>query len=109
MALEQFKKIKFTQRTASAGTQFKPYYEAIPKKLRIGKDSKAQKGFFSYDEVKKKPEKYHVEVDPSTNEKALYVEKEELKAQYLEFILRTGSLQLISSSYTSSFSASFAR
>tara|TARA_R110000744_G_scaffold113020_2_gene211843 strand:+ start:2514 stop:3971 length:1458 start_codon:yes stop_codon:yes gene_type:complete len=107
MALEQFKQIKFTQRTASAGTQFKPYYEAIPKKLRIGKDSKAQKGFFSYDEVKKKPEKYHVEVDPSTNEKALYVEKEELKAQYLEFILRTGSLQLISSSYTSSFSASF--
>ena len=42
MAFEKFKKIKFTARTASAGTKFKPYYQGISRILKTGGQSKGQ-------------------------------------------------------------------
>ena len=53
----KFKGKRFTERTASAGTKFNPYYQGVPKLLKTGAQSKAQGGFFDYTRVKSAPEK----------------------------------------------------
>tara|TARA_B100002019_G_scaffold291164_1_gene310567 strand:- start:55 stop:1455 length:1401 start_codon:yes stop_codon:yes gene_type:complete len=86
MAFLKFKGKRFTERTASKGTTFKPYYEGISKKLKSGDQSTAQGGFFNYARVKAAPEKYHVEVDDETNEKLVGIEREEYKTSMADFI-----------------------
>ena len=83
MAFEKFKKIKFTARTASAGTKFKPYYQGISRILKTGGQSKGQGGFFDYKRAAKNPDKYHVEVDEATGERATYIERNEYTEQML--------------------------
>ena len=104
MAFEKFKKIKFTARTASAGTKFKPYYQGISRILKTGGQSKGQGGFFDYKRAAKNPDKYHVEVDEATGERATYIERNEYREQMLTAI--TGSFGL-PDSITASISASF--
>lgn len=82
----KFKGKRFTERTASSGTKFKPYYEGIPKLLKTGAQSKAQGGFFDYARVSAAPEKYHVEVDNDTNEKLVGIERVEYKTKIENFI-----------------------
>lgn len=104
MAFEKFKKFRFTAVTKSAGTSFKPYYEAIPKDLRKGTQNISQGGFFNYTKVQESPEKYHVEVDDTTGEKATYIEREEYRDRMLDYIKAYSGLP---SSVTASISASF--
>ena len=81
MAFERFKKIRFTDRTASIGTTFKEPYRKIPAVLRLGKKAKKNGGFFDYDKLLEKidpsiggdPKKIHVEQDDTTKEIGLYV------------------------------------
>ena len=49
MSFERFKKIKFTNRTASAGTKHREPYKKIPAVLREGRKAKKNGGFFDYD------------------------------------------------------------
>ena len=82
----KFKGKRFTERTASAGTKFKPYYQGVPKLLKTGAQSKVQGGFFDYTRVRAAPEKYHVEVDEETNEKQVSIERVEYKTKIENFI-----------------------
>jgi len=82
----KFKGKRFTERTASAGTKFNPYYQGVPKLLKTGAQSKAQGGFFDYTRVRAAPEKYHVEVDEETNEKQVSIERVEYKTKIENFI-----------------------
>tara|TARA_R110002167_G_scaffold147009_1_gene338897 strand:+ start:713 stop:2149 length:1437 start_codon:yes stop_codon:yes gene_type:complete len=110
MAFDKFKKFKFTARTASAGTSFKPYYEVIHKELRTGAKSISQGGFFNYDRVKANPEKYHIEEDTTTGEIAIYPTPTEYREFMHEFI-GNGSIKRsnLPDAVTSSISASFFR
>lgn len=91
MAFESFKKIKFTARTASAGTKYKEPYKKIPAVLREGRKAKKNGGFFDYDLVLQRidprsasgdPAKIHIEQDDVTKEIAVYMSNDIYREMY---------------------------
>jgi len=90
MAFERFKKIKFTNRTASAGTKHKEPYRKIPAVLREGRKAKKNGGFFDYDLVLSKIDprtggdssKIHIEQDDTTKELAVYMSNDIYRELY---------------------------
>jgi len=103
MAFDKFKHKRFLERTGSAGTKFKPFYEGIPIALKTGAKSKKEGGFFDIDRVQNKPDKYHLEIDNDTGETALYVERDEEQDRTIQFIRDN-----FSDAVTASLSASYA-
>lgn len=113
MAFKRFKKNKFTNRTASAGTKHKELYKKIPAIAREGKKAKKNGGFFDYDLVLQRvdprsasgdPSKIHVEQDNVTKEVAVYMSDDIYRDMYNGFLKRkfgenSTSYQQISKSF----------
>jgi hypothetical protein len=85
MSFKSFRKIKFTTRTASAGTKHTEAYRKIPAVLREGRKAKKNGGLFNYDLILQKLDpriaggessKIHVEQDETTKEVAVYMDND---------------------------------
>ena len=97
MAFNNFKKLKFTEITASVNTKHKESYRKIPASLRLGKKSRTQGSFFDYnnliqqaiDKTQESPlyddNSVFVEQDPITKEIGVYIKSEIFRENFKDY------------------------
>jgi len=98
MAFKNFKKLRFTQVTASVNTKHQDTYRKIPASLRLGKKSRNQGGFFDYNsKIQQAIDKtkgsslyddnsVFVEQDPITEEVGVFIKSEIFREIFKDFI-----------------------
>mgnify|MGYP001163708642 CR=1 FL=1 len=112
MAFESFKGIKFTERTASAGTKKVDFYKKIPAVARLGKKSIEKGGFFDYKGLISRsnvseggtPDLVHVEQDETTGETSIFYSPQEFRTQWFDTLQASMSAQAFQQISASFFS-----
>jgi hypothetical protein len=114
MAFDSFKNIRFTTRTASAGTTHKEIYKKAPAIVREGKNARKNGGFFDYDfilreidpiEGKTDKNRVHIEQDDTSKEVGIYLDREIFLSMSISFIETLPSS--VATTISKSFDAQF--